>query len=110
MRCNCLSAWVSVAGIYAFSSNDIKVGSNIEVDGAPWRVLGIMFVISFVWLLLAQQVSNNSSWSIFLLSFVEFLHVKPGKGAAFVRTKLRNYMTGTTVERTFRAGITVSLF
>jgi len=34
----------------------------------------------------------------------EFLHVKPGKGAAFVRTKLRNYVTGNTVERTFRAG------
>lgn len=34
----------------------------------------------------------------------EFLHVKPGKGAAFVRTKLRNYITGNTVDRTFRAG------
>ncbi|KAJ6841772.1 uncharacterized protein M6B38_305250 [Iris pallida] len=62
--------------IYAFSSNDIKVGSNIEVDGAPWRV-------------------------------IEFLHVKPGKGAAFVRTKVRNYMTGNTVEKTFRAGSTI---
>ncbi|KAM3690016.1 hypothetical protein ACJW31_09G089700 [Castanea mollissima] len=61
--------------IYAFSSNNIKVGSNIEVDGAPWRVL-------------------------------EFLHVKPGKGAAFVRTKMRNYITGNTVEKTFRAGVT----
>jgi elongation factor P len=30
--------------------------------------------------------------------------VKPGKGAAFVRTKLRNYISGNTVERTFRAG------
>jgi len=37
----------------------------------------------------------------------EFLHVKPGKGAAFVRTKLRNYVTGNTVEKTFRAGSTV---
>lgn len=62
--------------IYALSSNDIKVGSNLEVDGAPWRVL-------------------------------EFLHVKPGKGAAFVRTKMRNYITGSTVERTFRAGSTI---
>jgi elongation factor P len=34
----------------------------------------------------------------------EFMHVKPGKGAAFVRSKLRNYVTGNTVERTFRAG------
>ncbi|CAI6010866.1 unnamed protein product [Closterium sp. NIES-65] len=37
----------------------------------------------------------------------EFLHVKPGKGAAFVRTKLRNFITGNTVERTFRAGESV---
>ncbi|XP_009611969.1 uncharacterized protein [Nicotiana tomentosiformis] len=59
--------------IYAYSSNDIKVGSNIEVDGAPCKV-------------------------------IEFLHVKPGKGAAFVRTTLRNYVTGNTVEKTFRAG------
>ncbi|CAN6815981.1 unnamed protein product, partial [Brassica oleracea] len=66
----------SLHGIYALSSNDIKVGTSIEVDGAPWRVL-------------------------------EFLHVKPGKGAAFVRTKIRNYVNGSTVERTFRAGITI---
>ncbi|XP_060176341.1 uncharacterized protein LOC132606733 [Lycium barbarum] len=59
--------------IFAFSSNDIKVGSNIEVDGAPCKV-------------------------------IEFLHVKPGKGAAFVRTTLRNYVTGNSVEKTFRAG------
>ena len=38
---------------------------------------------------------------------VEFLHVKPGKGSAFVRTKLKNVTTGSTVERTFRAGETV---
>lgn len=62
--------------IYALSSNDIKVGTNLEVDGAPWKVL-------------------------------EFLHVKPGKGAAFVRTKMRNYVTGNTVEKTFRAGVTI---
>lgn len=35
---------------------------------------------------------------------IEFLHVKPGKGAAFVRTKLKNVLTGTTIETTFRAG------
>lgn len=35
---------------------------------------------------------------------VEFLHVKPGKGAAFVRTKLKNVETGQFLERTFRAG------
>jgi len=38
---------------------------------------------------------------------VEFLHVKPGKGSAFVRTKLRHVQSGNVVERTFRAGETV---
>ncbi len=38
---------------------------------------------------------------------VEFLHVKPGKGSAFVRTKLKNVQSGNVVERTFRAGETV---
>lgn len=35
---------------------------------------------------------------------VDFQHVKPGKGGAFVRTKLRNMLNGRTVENTFRAG------
>ena len=35
---------------------------------------------------------------------IDFQHVKPGKGAAFVRTKLRNVRTGATTENTFRAG------
>ena len=35
---------------------------------------------------------------------MEFQHVKPGKGAAFVRTKLKNVETGNTLEKTFRAG------
>ncbi len=35
---------------------------------------------------------------------VEFQHVKPGKGAAFVRTKMKNVKTGAVVERTFNAG------
>lgn len=39
-----------------------------------------------------------------VLSVVEFLHVKPGKGAAFVRTKLKNVKTGAVRETTFRAG------
>ncbi len=38
-----------------------------------------------------------------LFTVLEFLHVKPGKGPAFVRTKLRNIRTGSTIERTFRA-------
>ncbi len=36
-----------------------------------------------------------------IFQIIEFLHVKPGKGAAFVRTKLKNIKTGATVERTF---------
>lgn len=47
-------------------------------------------------------VLDGSVWRV-----VEFLHVKPGKGAAFVRTKLKNVQTGGVVERTFRAGETV---
>ena len=35
---------------------------------------------------------------------VEFQHVKPGKGGAFVRTKLKSYRTGNVLERTFRSG------
>ncbi|MFB8791408.1 MAG: elongation factor P [Potamolinea sp.] len=35
---------------------------------------------------------------------VEFLHVKPGKGSAFVRTKLKNAQNGSVIEKTFRAG------
>lgn len=37
-------------------------------------------------------------------TIIEFLHVKPGKGGAFVRTKLRNIITGQVLEKTFRAG------
>lgn len=39
-----------------------------------------------------------------LVSVVSFQHVKPGKGGAFVRTKLKNLVTGAVVDRTFRAG------
>ena len=39
-----------------------------------------------------------------LLQIVYFQHVKPGKGGAFVRTKLKNVLSGAVVERTFRAG------
>jgi elongation factor P len=45
---------------------------------------------------------EGSVWRV-----VEFLHVKPGKGSAFVRTKLKNVQTGNVMERTFRAGETV---
>jgi elongation factor P len=39
-----------------------------------------------------------------LMEMVEFQHVKPGKGGAFVRTKMRNVLTGRTLERTYRSG------
>jgi elongation factor P len=39
-----------------------------------------------------------------IFTIVEFQHVKPGKGGAFVRTKLKNLRTGATVDKTFRAG------
>src|SRR5580658_5064813 len=44
-------------------------------------------------------VYNNGVWQI-----VEAMHVKPGKGSAFVRTKLKNVETGNVMENTFRAG------
>ncbi|AZK47051.1 elongation factor P [Paenibacillus lentus] len=43
-----------------------------------------------------------------IFTVLEFQHVKPGKGAAFVRSKLKNLRNGNTVEKTFRAGETVS--
>ena len=43
-----------------------------------------------------------------LLCLAEHLHVKPGKGAAFVRTKLKNSITSNTIDKTFRAGETVA--
>jgi len=46
---------------------------------------------TFIW--------NDDVWQI-----VEFLHVKPGKGGAFVRTKLKNVRNGKVVDNTFRAG------
>jgi elongation factor P len=42
-----------------------------------------------------------------LWNVVEFQHVKPGKGGAFVRTKLKNVMSGKVVDRTFNAGVRV---
>ena len=56
------------------SSNDLRPGITVELDGMVWQC-------------------------------VEFQHVKPGKGAAFVRAKLKNLQTGSVVERKFNAGI-----
>ena len=55
------------------STNQLKNGNHIEVDGTIFKVL-------------------------------EFQHVKPGKGGAFVRTKLRRSADGAVIDRTFRAG------
>jgi elongation factor P len=55
------------------STNQLKNGNHIEVDGTVFKV-------------------------------VEFQHVKPGKGGAFVRTKLRRASDGAVIDRTFRAG------
>jgi elongation factor P len=42
-----------------------------------------------------------------IFQILEFMHVKPGKGAAFVRTKLRNLRTGAVIDYTFNAGVKV---
>ena len=42
-----------------------------------------------------------------LWTVVEFQHVKPGKGGAFVRTKLKNVLTGKVVDKTFNAGLKI---
>ena len=55
------------------STNQLKNGTHIEVDGTVFKV-------------------------------VEFQHVKPGKGPAFVRTKLRRQRDGAVLDKTFRAG------
>lgn len=58
------------------STNDLKNGIVLNIDGQLWTV-------------------------------VEFQHVKPGKGPAFVRTKLKNVISGKVVDRTFNAGVAV---
>ena len=58
------------------TSNDLKNGMVLNIDGQLWSV-------------------------------VEFQHVKPGKGPAFVRTKLKNVMSGKVVDKTFNAGVKV---
>jgi elongation factor P len=55
------------------TTNDIKNGSVLNIDGQLWNV-------------------------------IEFQHVKPGKGGAFVRTKVKNVRSGKVVDRTFNAG------
>jgi elongation factor P len=55
------------------TTNDIKNGSVLDIDGQLWSV-------------------------------IEFQHVKPGKGGAFVLTKMRNVRSGKVVDKTFNAG------
>ncbi len=55
------------------TTNDIKKGSVLALEGQLWNV-------------------------------TDFQHVKPGKGGAFVRTTLKNVVTGRTLDRTFNAG------
>lgn len=58
------------------TSNDLKNGMVLNIDGQLWSV-------------------------------IEFQHVKPGKGPAFVRTKLKNVLSGKVVDKTFNAGVKV---
>ncbi|MET8555093.1 elongation factor P [Streptomyces sp. NPDC004959] len=51
---------------------------------------------------LVLKLDNDQLWSV-----VEFQHVKPGKGPAFVRTKLKNVLSGKVVDKTFNAGVKV---
>ena len=60
------------------TTNDLKNGMTLNIDGQLWSV-------------------------------VDFQHVKPGKGGAFVRTKLKNVMSGKVVDRTFNAGVKVDV-
>ena len=58
------------------TSNDLKNGLVLNIDGQLWTV-------------------------------IDFQHVKPGKGGAFVRSKLKNVISGKVVDRTFNAGVKV---
>jgi elongation factor P len=58
-----------------------------------------------------NDLKNGMTLSIdgALWSVVDFQHVKPGKGGAFVRTKLKNVLSGKVVDRTFNAGVRVEV-
>ncbi|WP_061299147.1 elongation factor P [Herbidospora cretacea] len=53
---------------------------------------------------LVLKLDGGDLWSV-----VEFQHVKPGKGGAFVRTKLKNVKSGKVVDKTFNAGVKVDV-
>ncbi|MFI6295273.1 elongation factor P [Nonomuraea sp. NPDC050790] len=50
------------------------------------------------------RLDGGELWAV-----VEFQHVKPGKGGAFVRTKLKNVLSGKVVDKTFNAGVKVDV-
>ena len=58
------------------TTNDIKNGTVLKLDGQLWNV-------------------------------IEFQHVKPGKGGAFVRTKIKNVVSGKIQDKTFNAGLKI---
>lgn len=49
-----------------------------------------------------KLIHNNQPYVV-----VEFQHVKPGKGNAFIRTKIKNLVTGAVLEQTYRSGVTI---
>ncbi|MBC6461024.1 elongation factor P [Actinomadura sp. HBU206391] len=53
---------------------------------------------------LVLKLDGGDLWAV-----VEFQHVKPGKGGAFVRTKLKNVLSGKVVDKTFNAGVKVDV-
>jgi elongation factor P len=53
---------------------------------------------------LVLRLDGGELWAV-----VEFQHVKPGKGGAFVRTKLKNVLSGKVVDKTFNAGVKVEV-
>ncbi|GAA0359260.1 elongation factor P [Microbispora corallina] len=53
---------------------------------------------------LVLKLDGGELWTV-----VEFQHVKPGKGGAFVRTKLKNILSGKVVDKTFNAGVKVDV-
>jgi elongation factor P len=71
-----------------------------EIGAARARALGFAAVIS------TAQFKNGSHIEIDgkIWKIIDFQHVKPGKGGAFVRTKLRRIEDGSVIDKTFRAG------
>ena len=98
------------------TSNDIKNGMILLIDNAPWKVTGKNVPLpplpKYCRLrgseyLCAFRDLRTGRYSAAAVSS-EFLHVKPGKGSAFVRSKIKNCISGNTIEKTFRAGEPVS--